>query len=144
MRPLTGLRVLLICSSLLPSTALPQRPPARDSTRAILAPPAVQVRQAIVLALVTDSLNPLDPRFRPARAMADSLGFDFDLVLVNHLTVVDRRYNAVYTLPSDVRSGYFIIVPGHRPDVIREYVAPDSLRHRLERYRRFAGPLVAK
>lgn len=144
MRPLTGLGVLVICNAFLPERALPQRPPTLDSAHVILAPPPVQVRQAIVLALVEDSLNPLDPRFRPARAAANSLGFDFDLALVKDLTVVDRRYGAIYTLPSDVRGGYFIIIPGGRPDIVRGFVTADSLKKRLARYRQFAGPLVTR
>jgi hypothetical protein len=65
-------------------------------------------------------------------------------VLTNDLRVTDTRYQAVYSLPSDVRTGYFVIIPGHRPDLARGFVEPDSLRRRLTRYRHLAGPLVAR
>lgn len=144
MRPLASSAVLISFALLAPASALPQQPPTIDSTRIIMAPPGVQVRQPMVLALVKDSLNPADRRFIPARMAAESLGFDFLPVLIGMLQVVDSRYHAIYSLPSDVTSGYLIIIPGHRPDIVRGYVEPDSLRRRIARYRQLAGPLVVK
>lgn len=76
--------------------------------------------------------------------VVESLGFGFTPVLIRDLRVVDIRYHAIYSLPSDVSSGYLIIIPGHRPDVVRGYVEPDSLRNRLARYRQLAGPLAVR
>lgn len=118
MRPLSRFGVLMTLTALAPASALPQQPPPSDSMRVFIAPPAVQVRQAMVLALMGDSLLlPTAPRFEVARAVAESLGFAFLPVLTNDLRVTDSRYHAVYSLPSDVRTGYLIIIPGHRPDL---------------------------
>lgn len=145
MRPLCGFGIVLTLTALAPARALPQQPPPPDSMRVIIAPPAVQVRQAMVLALMGDTLPPSTaPRFATVRAVAESLGFAFLPVLTNDLRVTDSRYHAVYSLPSDVRMGYLIIIPGHRPDLVRGFVEPDSLRRRLTRYRQLAGPLVAR
>jgi len=141
MRPPAGLG-LFVSFAFAPGIAVSQQLPLLDSIRVIIAPPAVQVREPMVLALVHDSLNPVDPRFAPARAFAESLGFDFQPVLTRELQIVDSRYQAVYTLPSDVDSGYLIITPGHRPDVVRGFVEPDSLRRRIARYARLSGPIV--
>lgn len=145
MPPLTRFGVLMTLTALIPGSALPQQPPHPDSMRVIIAPPAVQVRQAMVLALMGDTLLPSTaPRFAAVRAVAESLGFTFLPVLTNDLKVTDSRYHAVYSLPSDVRTGYLIIIPGHRPDLVRGFVEPDSLRRRLTHYRQLAGPLVAR
>jgi hypothetical protein len=144
MRPHAGFAVLAFVL-LAPASALAQRPPHVDSTRIILAPPAVQVREPMVLALIEDSLTPTTAALlSPARMVAESLGFTLRPVLIGQLRVVDSRYHAIYSLPSDVLGGYFIIIPGHRPDVVRGFVAPDSLRKRLARYRQLAGPLVTQ
>jgi hypothetical protein len=142
MRPHAGFGVLTFVL-LAPASALAQHPPQADSTRIILAPPAVQVREPMVLALIEDSLTPTTVALlRPARMVAESLGFTFMPVLSGGLRVVDSRYHAIYSLPSDVLGGYFILIPGRRPDVVRGFVEPDSLRKRLARYRQLTGPLV--
>ncbi|HET9708979.1 MAG TPA: hypothetical protein VFP39_11820 [Gemmatimonadales bacterium] len=141
MRPHAG-TVLFAFVLLAPATSLAQQPLHVDSTRIILAPPAVQVREPMVLALIKDSLTSTTAALlAPARMVAESLGFTMLPVLIGDLRVVDSRYHAIYSLPSDILGGYFIIIPGHRPDVVREFVEPDSLRKRLTRYRALAGPL---
>lgn len=130
---------------LAPASMLPQQPPNLDSTKVFIAPPPMQIREATVLALMADTLlAPTAPQFAAARMAAASLGFTFTTVLIGQQQLVDIRYHAVYYLPSDVRSGYFIIIPGHRPDVVRGFVELDSLRKRLARYRQLAGPLVTQ
>jgi hypothetical protein len=105
--------------------------------------PAVRVRDAMVFGLVPDSTaRQTDPRFTASRAVAESLGFGFSVVSIAGLRVVDARYQAVYSLPEDVRDGYFIIVPGHRPDLVRGHVAADSLRRRISHYLGLTGPLA--
>lgn len=144
MRPHTGFGVLALVL-LAPASASAQQPPHIDSTHIILTPPAVQVREPMVLALIEDSLTPTTAALLgAARMVAESLGFTLIPVSIGQLHVVDSRYHAIYSLPSDVLGGYFIIIPGHRPDVVRGFVAPDSLRRRLARYRQLAGPLVAQ
>ena len=141
MRPPTGFGVLAFVL-LAPASALAQQPPHLDSTRIILAPPAVQVREPMVLALIQDSLTPTTAALLwPARMVAESLGFKMLPVLIGELRVVDSRYHAIYSLPSDVLGGFFIIIPGRRPDVVRGFVEPDSLRKRLTRYRAITGSL---
>jgi hypothetical protein len=141
MRPHAGFAVFAFVL-LAPAKAFAQQPPHVDSTRIILAPPAVQVREPMVLALIQDSLTSTTAALlRPARVVAGSLGFTMQPVLIGQLRVVDSRYHAIYSLPSDVLGGYFIIIPGHRPDVVRGFVEPDSLRKRLTRYRALSGPL---
>ena len=141
MRPHAGLAVYAFIL-LAPASALAQQPTHVDSTHIILAPPAVQVREPMVLALIEDSLTPTTAALlRPARMVAESLGFTMLPVLIGELRVVDSRYHAIYSLPSDVLGGYFIIIPGHRPDVVRGFVEPDSLRKRLTRYRVLSGAL---
>jgi hypothetical protein len=144
MRPHAGFGVLTFVL-LAPASALAQHPPQVDSTRIILAPPAVQVREPMVLALIEDSLTATTAALlRPARMVAESLGFTMLPVSIGELRVVDSRYHAIYSLPSDVLGGYLIIIPGHRPDVVRGFVEADSLRKRLTRYRQLAGPLVTR
>jgi hypothetical protein len=141
MRPLAGFTVFALVL-LAPTSALAQQPPHPDSTRIILAPPAVQVREPMVLVLIQDSLTPTTAALlRPARMAAESLGFTLRPVLIGELRVVDSRYHAIYSVPSDVVGGYFIIIPGHRPDIVRGFVEPDSLRRRLARYRALTGSL---
>jgi len=94
--------------------------------------------------LTDNTLFPDSGRSASARDVAGSLGFTFKAVSSEHLQVVDSRYHAVYSLPSDVASGYLIIIPGRRPDLVRGYVEPDSLRRRIVRYRQLAGPLVSR
>jgi hypothetical protein len=141
MRPHAGYGVLAFVL-LARASALAQQPPHVDSTRFILAPPAVQVREPMVLALIADSLTSTTAALLgPARMVAESLGFTMVPVLIGQLRVVDSRYHAIYSLPSDVLGGYFIIIPGHRPDLVRGFVESDSLRKRLTRYRALSGPL---
>ncbi len=141
MRPHTGFSVLALVL-LAPASALAQQPPHVDSTRILLTAPAVQVREPMVLVLIQDSLTPTTAALlTPARLVAEDLGFTMLPVLIGQLRVVDSRYHAIYSLPSDVLGGYFIIIPGHRPDVVRGFVEPDSLRKRLTRYRALSGPL---
>ena len=133
---------LFALALLAPATSFAQQPPHVDSTRIILAPPAVQVREPMVLALIKDSLTSTTAALlAPARMVAESLGFTMLPVLIGELRVVDSRYHAIYSLPSDILGGYFILIPGHHPDVVRGFVESDSLRKRLTRYRALAGPL---
>lgn len=143
MRPYAALTVILTLAALRPVSAPAQQPPL-DSLRMMRFLVPIQVDRAMVLAVVADSLNPLDQRFSGPRAVAESLGFNFDMAFAQDLRIVDRRYHAVYSIPSTLRQGYVIIVPGHRPDLLWSWVEPDSLRRRLMRYRLFAGPLVAR
>lgn len=141
MRPHSG-TALLAFVLLTAASVLAQQPPHVDSTRIIVAPPAVQVREPTVLVLIEDSLTSTTAALLgPARMVAESLGFTMLPVMIGELRVVDSRYHAIYSLPRDVLGGYFIIIPGHRPDVVRGFVEPDSLRKRLTRYRALAGPL---
>jgi hypothetical protein len=97
----------------------------------------------MVLGLVSHSTTKtLDPRFAAIRAVAESLGFGFSAVSIAGLRVVDTRYQAVYSVPEDVRDGYMIIAPGRRPDLVRGYVEADSLRRRIASYLRLTGPLA--
>jgi hypothetical protein len=144
MQPSARFGIFLTLLALAPASAFSQQPP-RDSMRMIMLPPPLQIDRAVVLALVTDSsVKPNDSRFAKIRGVADSFGFDFDVARLDHLQIMDRRYYALYTVPRDVRAGYFIIVPGHRPVILWSWVEPDSLGQRLARYRRLAGPLVAR
>lgn len=144
MRPLAQFAVLMTLTALAPASAFPQQPP-RDSMRVIMFPPPLQIDRAVVLALVRDTSVKLnDSRFARIREVADSFGFDFDVARLDHLQIMDRRYYALYKVPSDVRAGYFIIAPGHRPLILWSWVEPDSLQRRLTRYRQLAGPLVAR
>lgn len=141
MRPHTGFGVLAFVL-LAPASVLPQQPPNNDTTKVFIAPPPMQIREATVLALMADTLlPPMAQQFAAVRMVAESLGFTFTTVLIGQRQLVDIRYHAVYYLPSDVRSGFFIIIPGHRPDIVRGFVEPDSLRKRLTRYRALSGPL---
>ncbi len=143
MRPHAGFGALAVVL-VAPASTLAQQPPHLDSMT-FLAPPAVQVREPMVLVLMQDSLTPtMTAMLRPARMVAESFGFTMRPVLIGALRVVDSRYHAIYTLPSDVLGGFFIIIPGRRPDLVRGFVEPDSLRKRLQRYRQLAGPLVIR
>jgi hypothetical protein len=70
-----------------------------------------------------------------ARQVAESLGFSFAVRDIAHFSMIDSRYAAVYYVPKDVSRGYIIVIPGHRPDIVRGYVAADSLRQRITHYR---------
>jgi hypothetical protein len=89
---------------------------------------------------VSDSLfNHPDFAVGQARQLAESLGFGFVVRGIAHFSMVDSRYSAVYFVPSDVSRGYLIVVPGYRPDIVRGYVALDSLRQRIMHYRESVG-----
>lgn len=68
--------------------------------------------------------------------------FGFQLVARpwRRLALVDKRYNAVYYLPPDVRAGYVILGPGKRPDLVRAPASDDALTQRLLAYGRRVGP----
>lgn len=133
---------LLVLSSV-SSNSLAQQPAPVDTTarRVTISPPPVQVHAPMVLALVSDSLvGELDSAFKAARQVAESLGFAFTVSRARRLSLVDPRNAALYYLPSDVQRGYLIVAPGLRPDLVRGYVAADSLRQRIVSYRRHIRP----
>jgi hypothetical protein len=121
-----------------------QSPPADTSARRVrILPQPVPVHGPTIFAIVADSLvaHP-DSAFGSARLVAESLGFGFEVKPAAHFAVADSRYAAVYYLPSDVVRGYLIIIPGHRPDIVRDLVAADSLRQRIIHYRQLIRPLT--
>lgn len=135
--------ILALVAVLVPGVVSSQQSRPADTTRVTMAAPAVKVRRAMVIGLASDTtVSITDPRFTATRAVAESLGFGFGVVSTTDLRVVDARYEAVYSLPEDVRDGYFIIVPGRRPDLVRGYVGPDSLRQRIASYLRHTVPLA--
>jgi hypothetical protein len=131
--------------SSVPSPDHAQQSPSADTSarRVQMLPSPVPVHSPMVFALVSDSfLNHPDSTFGPARQVTESLGFSFGVKAAAHFAVADSRYAAVYYLPTDVSRGYLIIIPGHRPDIVRGYVAADSLRQRIMRYRQLIRPLT--
>jgi hypothetical protein len=144
-RAFSILSLAIIGLSSVPPPGHAQQPPSIDTSarRVRMLPTPVPVHSPTIFALVSDSLfNQPDSTFGPARQVAESLGFSFGVRAVTHLAVADSRYAAVYYLPSDVSRGYLIIIPGHRPDVVRGYVAADSLRRRIIHYRQLVRPLT--
>src|SRR5512135_609402 len=131
-----GIGIVLLSSVPLQSHA--QQPAPRDTStpRARIVPPPVPVRSPTVFALVSDSLlKQSDSTLGQARQAAESLGFGFAVKGVAHFSIVDTRHAAVYYVPTDVSRGYLIIIPGHRPDIVRGVVTADSLRQRIKHYR---------
>jgi hypothetical protein len=140
-----GIGIVVLSSVPLQSHA--QQPTPRDTStpRARIVPPPVPVRSPTVFALVPDALlKQPDSTLGQARQAAESLGFGFAVKGVAHFSIVDPRHGAVYYVPTDVSRGYLIVIPGHRPDIVRGVVTADSLRHRIKHYRESAGlPLRA-
>ena len=144
LRMLRSLRIPILLVVSVASRALAQQPTPADTSapHVFVSQPPVQVHGPMVLALVPDSLfRQLDSTFRAARQVAESLGFGFAVKATAHLSVVDSHNAAVYYLPSDVSRGYLLIIPGQRPDLVRGYVAADSLRQRITHYRQLIRPL---
>lgn len=142
---LRALGIGIVVLSAVPLQGHAQQPTPRDTTtpRIRISPPPVPVRSPMVFALVSDSLLP-DSTLGRAKQVAESLGFGFAVKGAAHFSIVDSRYQAIYYVPANVSRGYLIVIPGHRPDMVRGVVAADSLRHRIEHYRVSAGlPLKA-
>ena len=129
MKPLLQ-NVLLTLTFTVPVLASPARAQSLDTSR-IVTPAFASITTRTVVALAEDTARAASSS---ARAMADSLGFTIIARRPPLSQLLDQRHSAVYYVPRDLKTGYLIIVPGRRPDVVWGLVSPDSLRTRIKEY----------
>jgi len=97
------------------------------------------ISTATVIALTADTAP---AGLAAARAAAEGLGFTFVRRTPPLREVVDQGHAAIYYVPRDLEIGYFVVVPGRRPDVVRGLVSADTLRTRILAYLRLHRELV--
>lgn len=102
----------------------------QDTTR-IVVPAIATITTRTVIALASDTARAGSVS---ARAVADSLGFTLITRMPPLDQVADQRHAAFYYVPTSLKAGYVIIVPGRRPDVVWSLVPADSLRTRIRAY----------
>ena len=146
MKPLVRLSAgLLLLSGLLrPSVAqiLPPTPTDTATLRRLVLERrnTVSVFAPTVVVLIPDSVALSGADTLDLDSIVGRFGFQFVARPWRKLALVDKRYNAIYYLPPDVRAGYVILAPGKRPDLVRAPASGDVLIQRLLAYRRRVGP----
>jgi hypothetical protein len=117
--------------------------PRRDSTTPrvnMRAQPQITVEKATVVAFA-ESLPPAsDSIVATWRNVVQRLGFTLQLAPGLPPVVIDKRFNTLHFTPLDVHSGFVLVVPGARSQLVRSLVAPDSLEREIRAYLAAARP----
>jgi len=102
--------------------------------------PQITVEKATVVAFADTLPAASDSIVATWRGVVERLGFTLQLAPGLPPVVIDKRFNTLHFTPMDVHSGFVLVVPGARSQLIRSLVAPDSLEREIRAYLAAARP----